>query len=114
MNFLRNNELFRSMLLFAGIMCLLGLLPVPMLSFYSVMRYVALGAAIWGLIVAIEQKQQLTVFKLIAAGILANPFFNVIPTPEFAKLGPAVAGMVFIASSLRLNAQNIREKWDSE
>ena len=44
---LRNNELFRAACIFAALMCLLSLLPLPMLSFQTASRCAVLLAAAW-------------------------------------------------------------------
>ena len=104
MKLLRNNELFRSACFFAGFMCLISLLPFPMLSLITVVRYAALIVAVWGLSVAICQHASLSAFKLVAAAIVMNPFTTITLDIALMRVATIAAAVIFFASTVRLNA----------
>ena len=109
MKVLRNSELFRTACYFAAIMCLLSILPIPMLSFVRVVRYATLAVAAWGIVVALCQKSTLSVLALGVAVVLLNPFVPVITDVSAMRMAAVVAAIVFFASAVRLDPRCLPE-----
>ena len=105
MKLFRANDLFRSTAIVAGLLCLITLVPASTLAVNVLARYIAFAVAMWGVVIAVNIKQPATALKLMAAGALMNPYFAVIQDPGYARLAPIVAGVVFLASSIRLRAE---------
>jgi hypothetical protein len=104
MKLLRNNDLFRSACFFAGFMCLISLLSLPMFSLVTVVRYAALIVAVWGVSVAVCQHATLSALKLAIAAIVMNPFTTITLDIAVLRVATVAAAVIFFASAVRLNA----------
>src|SRR5206468_213121 len=99
---LRDPETFKAVCLFAGFMCLLGILPLPMLSFYVVMRFCVTAAAIWVVGVTGSQGRILAGLVFTGIAILFNPLVPVtLPVAAF-RAAAALSAAAFFASSALL------------
>jgi|GEM_PF-5894143 len=115
MNLLRRNDIFKIACIFAGLMCLLAVLPLHMTSFYRVLRYSVSGVAIWAAIAAFNSKEYIgfSLFSMIA--ILFNPFIFIRLDVTYWKLLDITSSLFFFIGSHRLRVDSaFREIYEEE
>jgi hypothetical protein len=108
---LQHRETFKIACLFAGILCLLALLPLPMLSFYSVLRWTACAVALWAAVVAYCQGRSLLLILFAAIAALFNPFLLVFLRPLFWRSALLLAAAAFFAASSCLRADSLAARF---
>ena len=99
---LRDPETFKAVCLFAGFMCLLGILPLPMHSFYTAMRFCVTGGAIWVVAVTGSRGMLLAGLVFTAIAVLFNPLVPVILSVGWFRAAAALSAAAFFVSSALL------------
>src|SRR5438094_271636 len=104
---LRNSELFRAACIFAALMCLLSLLPLPMLSFQTASRYAVLLAAGWAAVAAIAGGRMWIGALCSVAAIALNPIVALLPSAEIMRAASLLAAALLLYASLKVDPAHI-------
>ena len=99
---LRDPETFKAVCVFAGLMCLLGILPLPMHSFYMVLRFCVTAASIWVIAVTGAQGRLLAGLIFAAIAVLFNPLVPVVLSVAGFRAAAALSAAAFFVSSALL------------
>ena len=102
-----STELFRTVCIFAALMCLLALLPLPMLSFQSLSRYVVLLAAAWGAVASFFAHKLVPGLLFIAVAAALNPFVLLLPTLASVRVVSIAAAALFLYGSVQIDPRHI-------
>jgi hypothetical protein len=113
MKLLLNKDLFKSACIFAGIMSLLALVPLPMHSFRQVMQFSVSGVALWITWMAHRQSNYLVMLLFAAIVVLFNPF-TILPLElKFWRMIYVGSALLFFIASSTLNIPESLQSRDS-
>ena len=105
MKHLQDNDLFKTACIFAGIMCLLALAPLPMHSFKTAVHIVAAAAALWALYAAAARGYVLAALAFLAVAVMLNPFRQMTLDVSVMRGAYIFAAVLFFAASARLKVE---------
>lgn len=104
MQLLKNNEAFKFACLFAGILCLLSLFPMPMLIFFSMARWIACLVGLWAIYVCNAQQKWSVLIAFLVIIVLLNPIAPILLPQQLSIALYIGALLAFCAASQLLRA----------
>jgi hypothetical protein len=114
MRLLQDREWFRTACIFAGLLCLLALLPLPMLSFFKVVRVVVCATGIWAALAAYGCKETMAAVIFAAIALLFNPFRQIDMPLEMWRGTVVVSAILFFLASRRLDPSSLARQETSD
>jgi hypothetical protein len=93
---------FKPVCYFAGLMCLLSLLPLPMASLAVVARFVAFAASVIAVFAAWNRGSLLAVALFLGMVILFNPIAPILLERPYWIGATVFAALVFFLAGVRL------------
>jgi hypothetical protein len=87
---------FHAACLFAALLCLLALLPLPMHSFYRLVQYAVTGVAAYGLVTVVLTRRYSAIVPLAAVLVLFNPIRPIVMGPAAWHAAEVMAAAILL------------------